>query len=94
MNDKSNGVIIYLVSSEKVIGVIAGKRVKQTVNMEEFTAIEVVFYLNEGSRNILHQKLLYGAFKHWAKLVGCKTIMMGRIREPGKQEEYYMKRLK
>lgn len=94
LNNQKSGVIFCLKVEGKVVAILVGKVTEQLFNVRERTALELVFFILPGYSNFHSRKLLYGAFKQWAKLVGCQTIMMGRIREPGKQEEYFLKRIR
>ena len=94
LNSKKSNVIFCLKVESTVVAVLAGKVTQQLFNISERTALELVFFILPLYNNFHSKKLLYGAFKQWAKLVGCQTIMMGRIREPGKQEEYFLKRIR
>ena len=86
-------IAIAIKADGRMVGIICGKVTNPIFNPVERIALEVAFYIYPDFRSFNHIRLLYGAFKQWAKLVGCQTIMMGRIREPGKQEEYFLKRI-
>lgn len=87
-------IIITLVDENDIPqGVLAAGHMDPLFNHSARTAIEIAFWLNPGYRTHSNKKQLLQAYKYWAKLVGCKTYIVGKFVDQGKPETYSIRKL-
>lgn len=94
INDNLNNVVIILYSDNRVVAFIAGTIINQLFHSRDKVAVELGFWINEKARTLQNIRLLYGAYRYWAKMNDCDLLQMGKIKTKNKPEEFYYRKLK
>jgi GNAT superfamily N-acetyltransferase len=92
--DPLGGSCILLIEDTAVVGALLCSVLPHLFNHEEKTAVELGFYIIPEYRNFKSLKLILGAYKYWAKVAGCKTIMYGKVTNKVSTEDYIIRKLK
>lgn len=56
-------------------------------------AIETVFWVEPEYRNMANMRQLLGAYFYWAKKVGCKAALVGKLKDKHQPEYYIVRKL-
>lgn len=92
--DKNRGCVILLSNaSDKTIGLLVCSFMYQLFNQSHKSAVELAFWITPEQRSYKGIKLLLGAYKYWGRSVGCKSIMMGKLKSKNETETYSLRRL-
>jgi hypothetical protein len=90
----SEGVVILLCLDVKIVGLIAASTVSHLFDRKHKTAVELAFWLDDDidNRKVALRRLI-GAYRYWAKKVGCHSILMGKLKNKSEVETYTIRKL-
>lgn len=91
--DQQQGCIILLVKRDKPVGLLACSHMPLLFNPKYKSAVELAFWIEPEYRNNTSLKMLLGAYKYWAKRVGCTHIMYGKMKSNDISETYTVRKL-
>ena len=90
---ENDGSVVMLMDNKEPVGVIAASYMLQLFNKKEKTAVELAFWIEPEYRSFKNMRLLLGAYKYWAKMKGCTSILMGKLKNDKDIETYNVRRL-
>lgn len=82
---------VLLFQDEVPVGVITMS--KMALMGDNSIATELVFWIKPEARDQGSLLMLTRAYRYWAKLVGCKAMYLGKIKNKNVPEEYTIRRL-
>lgn len=86
-------VTLLLLSDEDVVGLLAVGLTEMLYSSDPI-ATEIAFWITPSHRNYRSLKIMLDAYHYWAKKVGCKALLIGKIKDSTKPEEYKLRILK
>ncbi len=89
----ADGVILCLVHEENTVGVLVASHMRHLFNEKEKTAVELGFFIKEGHKTLASLKLMLKAYRYWARMQKCTSIMMGKLKDATSIETYSLRRL-
>ncbi len=94
MGSPDTGVVILLLDgSNTAVGALAASHMTHLFNAKEKTAVELGFYIKPEHRTLGTLKLMLKAYRYWARLQKCTSIMMGKLTSADAIETYSLRRL-
>ena len=87
------GVVILLVDNEAIVGAMICSYMNQIFNKEEKSAVEIAFWIKPEYKSISNLKSILGAYRYWAKQMGCTSILYGKLKNDSSVESYIVRKL-
>jgi RimJ/RimL family protein N-acetyltransferase len=88
-----SGGIVLLYHDTELVGLIGFSHMMQLFNQNHKTAVELAFWITPEYRTRSSIKKLLGAYRYWAKRVGCHSILMGKLKNKNEVESFTIRRL-
>lgn len=92
-SDPRKACIMLLKDGEENVGVIVMSTMANLFNKAHLTAVELAFWIDYDYRTKTNLRLMMKMYRHWARLAGCQTLMMGKLKVFGEPETYSVRRL-
>lgn len=89
----ADGLVLCLMYEENTVGVLVASHMRHLFNEKEKTAVELGFYIKEEHKTLASMKLMLQAYRYWARLQKCTSIMMGKMKDSTSIETYSLRRL-
>lgn len=82
----SQGCSLLLYVDMKPVGVLICSYMKHFFNQNHKTAVELAYWIQPEYKTYSTSRLLLKAYKEWAKRVGCKSYLLGKLRDNRPEE--------
>jgi hypothetical protein len=90
---KEDGSIILLMDDIFVAGFLVCSHMTHMWNKSEKTAVELAFWIKPEYKSFKAIKMILGAYRYWARKIGCNSLLMGKLTNPDEVETYKIRRL-
>lgn len=86
------GCSILLYKDLQPVGVLICSYMTHFFNSEHKTAVELAYWIKPEAKDYKTSRLLLKAYKEWAKRIGCKSYLLGKL-QPDAPEKTILRKL-
>lgn len=91
--NRDEGCVLLLKKEDKTVGVLIISFFVPLFNKDEKVGVELAFYIEPEYRTKGNIKKLMSAYRFWAKRIGCKAILVGKIKNKNEVESTTIRRI-